>query len=55
MHRTPWEFIAVVKAMVQMQMFIDFVTVDGSEGGTGAAPAEFTDHLGAFARRDCFR
>jgi len=43
----PWEFIAVVKAMVQMQMFIDFVTVDGSEGGTGAAPAEFTDHLGS--------
>jgi glutamate synthase domain-containing protein 2 len=43
----PWEFIAIVKAMVQMEIFIDFVTVDGSEGGTGAAPAEFTDHLGS--------
>ena len=43
----PWEFIAIVKAMVQMQVFVDFVTVDGSEGGTGAAPAEFTDHLGS--------
>ena len=43
----PWEFIAIVKAMIQMQVFIDFVTVDGSEGGTGAAPAEFTDHLGS--------
>ena len=43
----PWEFIAIVKAMVQMEVYIDFVTVDGSEGGTGAAPAEFTDHLGS--------
>ena len=43
----PWEFIAIVKAMVQMEVFIDFVTVDGSEGGTGAAPAEFTDHIGS--------
>ncbi len=33
--------------MVQMEVFLDFVTVDGSEGGTGAAPAEFTDHLGS--------
>ena len=42
----PWEFIAIVKAMVDRQEFIDFVTVDGAEGGTGAAPVEFTDHLG---------
>jgi len=42
----PWEFIAIVKAMVTEKRFVDFVTVDGSEGGTGAAPAEFTDHLG---------
>ena len=42
----PWEFIAIVKAMVERQEFIDFVTVDGAEGGTGAAPVEFTDHLG---------
>ena len=42
----PWEFIAIVKAMVQTNIFIDFITVDGAEGGTGAAPVEFTDHLG---------
>ena len=27
--------------------YLDFITVDGSEGGTGAAPVEFTDHLGS--------
>lgn len=43
----PWEFVAIVKAMVETQKFVDFVTVDGSEGGTGAAPVEFTDHLGS--------
>ena len=42
----PWEFIAIVKAMVETDIFLDFITVDGSEGGTGAAPVEFTDHLG---------
>ena len=43
----PWEFISIVKAMVDRKQFIDFITVDGAEGGTGAAPAEFTDHLGS--------
>ena len=43
----PWEFIAIVKAMVQTGIQLDFITVDGSEGGTGAAPVEFTDHLGS--------
>ena len=43
----PWEFIAIVKAMVQTGINLDFITVDGSEGGTGAAPVEFTDHLGS--------
>jgi glutamate synthase domain-containing protein 2 len=43
----PWEFISIVKAMVQMGIYLDFITVDGSEGGTGAAPVEFTDHLGS--------
>ncbi len=43
----PWEFIAIAKAMVNSQKFVDFITVDGAEGGTGAAPAEFTDHLGS--------
>ena len=42
----PWEFISIVKAMVKEKKIIDFITVDGSEGGTGAAPVEFTDHLG---------
>ena len=42
----PWEFAAIVKAMVETGTLADFVTVDGSEGGTGAAPVEFTDHLG---------
>ena len=27
--------------------YVDFITIDGAEGGTGAAPAEFTDHLGS--------
>ena len=43
----PWEFISIVKAMVQTGILLDFITVDGSEGGTGAAPVEFTDHLGS--------
>ena len=43
----PWEFIAIVKAMVQTSIYLDFITVDGSEGGTGAAPVEFTEHLGS--------
>ena len=42
----PWEFIAIVKAMIETGIELDFITVDGSEGGTGAAPVEFTDHLG---------
>ncbi len=42
----PWEFAAIVKAMVETGEAVDFITVDGSEGGTGAAPVEFTDHLG---------
>ena len=43
----PWEFIAIVKAMVKRQQYLDFITVDGAEGGTGAAPVEFTDHVGS--------
>ena len=43
----PWEFIAIVKAMVETGIILDFIAVDGSEGGTGAAPVEFTDHLGS--------
>lgn len=47
----PWEFMSIVKAMLDTGLMIDFITVDGSEGGTGAAPTEFTDHLG-FPLRD---
>lgn len=43
----PWEFLSIVKAMVETKRYVDFVTVDGSEGGTGAAPVEFTDHIGS--------
>lgn len=42
----PWEFLAVVKAMVETGITPDFIVVDGKEGGTGAAPLEFMDHLG---------
>jgi len=43
----PWEFVALVKAMVETGEVLDFITVDGSEGGTGAAPTEFSDHIGS--------
>ena len=42
----PWEFMAIVKAMCETGTTPDFVVVDGGEGGTGAAPAEFSDHIG---------
>lgn len=40
------EFIAIAKAMVQKGITPDFITVDGGEGGTGAAPLEFSDSVG---------
>ncbi len=43
----PWEWFGVVKAMLQTGITPDFIVVDGGEGGTGAAPLEFTDHVGA--------
>ncbi|KPF66196.1 glutamate synthase [beta proteobacterium AAP99] len=42
----PWEFFAMVKAMLATGITPDFIVVDGGEGGTGAAPVEFTDHVG---------
>src|SRR5579872_994102 len=42
----PWEFLAICKAMLETGICPDFVVVDGTEGGTGAAPLEFMDHLG---------
>ncbi len=40
------EFIAICKAMVETKIYPDFITVDGGEGGTGAAPLEFSNHVG---------
>jgi glutamate synthase domain-containing protein 2 len=42
----PWEFLAICKAMLETEIYPDFIVVDGTEGGTGAAPLEFTDHVG---------
>jgi glutamate synthase domain-containing protein 2 len=42
----PWEFMAVCKAMLATGIYPDFIVIDGKEGGTGAAPLEFLDHLG---------
>jgi len=43
----PWEWFAIAKAMLDTGILPDFIVVDGAEGGTGAAPLEFTDHVGA--------
>lgn len=40
------QLLAVCKAMVQEGVTPDFIIVDGAEGGTGAAPVEFEDHVG---------
>ena len=42
----PWEFLAICKAMIATEIYPDFIVIDGAEGGTGAAPLEFTDHVG---------
>jgi glutamate synthase domain-containing protein 2 len=42
----PWEFMGIVKAMLETGITPDFIVVDGAEGGTGAAPLEFSDHIG---------
>ncbi len=42
----PWEFFGIVKAMMATGITPDFIVIDGGEGGTGAAPLEFTDHVG---------
>lgn len=42
----PWEFMAICKAMLETGITPDFIVVDGKEGGTGAAPLEFMDHVG---------
>ncbi len=42
----PWEWFGIVKAMMETGITPDFIVVDGSEGGTGAAPVELIDHVG---------
>ncbi|KFN46298.1 FMN-binding glutamate synthase family protein [Arenimonas composti] len=43
----PWEWFAIAKAMRESGIVPDFIVVDGGEGGTGAAPLEFSNHVGA--------
>jgi len=42
----PYQVFALTKAMNKLGTNLDFVVVDGAEGGTGAAPREFVDHVG---------
>ncbi len=42
----PWEWFGIAKAMHETGLRPDFIVVDGAEGGTGASPAEFIDHVG---------
>jgi glutamate synthase domain-containing protein 2 len=42
----PWEWFGIAKAMQESGLLPDFIVVDGAEGGTGAAPVEFVDHIG---------
>ncbi|WP_252106425.1 MULTISPECIES: FMN-binding glutamate synthase family protein [unclassified Halomonas] len=42
----PWEWFAIVKAMLESGERPDFIVVDGGEGGTGAAPLELINHMG---------
>lgn len=41
------EFFAVCKAMKETGILPDFIAVDGGEGGTGAAPLEFSNSVGS--------
>ena len=43
----PWEWFGIAKAMKETGILPDFIVVDGGEGGTGAAPLEFSNHVGA--------
>ena len=42
----PWEWFGIAKAMHESGVLPDFIVVDGAEGGTGAAPSEFIEHVG---------
>ena len=41
------EFMGICKAMVETNIYPDFIVIDGGEGGTGAGPIEFVDHMGS--------
>ncbi|RFC55974.1 FMN-binding glutamate synthase family protein [Brumimicrobium aurantiacum] len=41
------EFIAICKAMIHLDIYPDYIAIDGGEGGTGAAPPEFSNYVGA--------
>lgn len=43
----PWEWFAIVKAMLASGITPDYIVIDGAEGGTGASPLEFTNHVGS--------
>lgn len=43
----PREYMAILKAMIETETYVDFIVVDGGEGGTGAAPLEFSNAMGA--------
>ena len=40
------EFLAICKAMLETKILPDFISVDGAEGGTGAAPLELSNRAG---------
>lgn len=40
------QFLGICKAMHQTQILPDFINIDGAEGGTGAAPFEYSNYLG---------
>lgn len=42
----PSEFLGICKAILETEICPDFIVIDGAEGGTGAGPIEFLDHMG---------
>ncbi|WP_417618340.1 FMN-binding glutamate synthase family protein [Parasphingorhabdus sp.] len=42
----PHEVFAIIKAMLESDILLDFIVVDGAEGGTGAAPVELSNRVG---------
>lgn len=40
------DFLSICKAMLETEIYPDFITIDGTEGGTGAAPSEYSDYVG---------